>query len=119
MTRWLAGDGWQQLGATQEQVDTMARQLADTEKQAEALNGQVALGGIVGKKAKERAEHVNREYEKLEQAHAQATKNAVTRRADLEQLRDAVSLGGAYDDDADPDDGLGYHVLNFWSSADV
>lgn len=88
----LAGEEWRNLLADDQEVAQLARDLAEIEQQAEALAGQVALGGIVGEKAQARAAHINNRHAELAERHQQATQQADTLRADLERLQESLTL---------------------------
>jgi hypothetical protein len=93
----LSGDEWRRLLSSSEEVAALARDLAETEKQAEALAGQVAFGGIVGEKAPQRADNINARHAELAQRHKQATQEADNLRSDLEALRASLATLKASD----------------------
>lgn len=113
---FLADESWRKLGATAADVEQLAADLATVEEQAEQLAGMIALGGIAGRKATERADFLNARHAELTEQHEEATRDAETLRADLDRLHVALTFGGAYDD---PDFMDGYRVLNFWRTATV
>ena len=80
------------------------------------LAGMIALGGIAGRKATERADFLNARHAEVTEQHEEATRDAETLRSDLDRLHVALTFGGAYDD---PDFMDGYRVLNFWRCATV
>jgi DNA invertase Pin-like site-specific DNA recombinase len=119
LDRFLEGDAWRNLTASREDAERLAHDVEETAQQIERLIGLAALGGRAAETAKEKLVTLNEQHAELDEKHQQATRDAETLRADLEQLRDALRFGGAYDEPDDPDDGLPYHVLTFWTTASV